>query len=96
MPLRFEAFESEKLNWLVSALLQTNILWGVINLFPIQPLDGGRVARELLVRANPVHGERNSLVLSLVAAVCLAVFHSSIVSSWRCSSAGWPLPATKC
>ena len=34
-----------------------NILWGLINLLPIYPLDGGRVARELftLEQSAPRH-----------------------------------------
>ena len=43
----FEPFASDLANHVVADLLQINILWGLINLLPIYPLDGGRVAREL-------------------------------------------------
>ena len=45
-----------------------NIFWGVLNLFPIWPLDGGRVARELFIKYDPWRGVARSLVLSMVAA----------------------------
>lgn len=49
----------------------TSVYWGIMNLLPIFPLDGGQIARELLLAANPRDGVRQSLVLSIVAAVGL-------------------------
>jgi stage IV sporulation protein FB len=63
--------------WLVNSilglLLGVNIFWGLINLMPVYPLDGGNVARHLLVKADPWGGVRKSLWLSLGAGVLLAV-----------------------
>lgn len=56
---------------LVFDLLQVNIYWGILNLLPIYPLDGGQVARELFI-ANSRDGVRQSLQLSLAAAAVLA------------------------
>jgi Zn-dependent protease len=53
-------------------LLQVNIYWGILNLMPIYPLDGGQVARELFI-SNSRDGVRKSLQLSLAAAAVLAV-----------------------
>lgn len=53
-------------------LVTINILWGVLNLMPIYPLDGGQVARELfLSKSND--GLRMSLQLSVAMAVVLAL-----------------------
>lgn len=52
-------------------LLEVNIYWGILNLMPIYPLDGGQVARELFV-ANSHDGGRKALQLSLATAVVLA------------------------
>lgn len=58
---------------IVSDLLWINVAWGVLNLAPIWPLDGGRVARELLtLLMKPSTGIVASLVLSAVFAACLA------------------------
>ena len=37
-----------RLNEFVFYLLQVNIFWGVMNLMPIIPLDGGHIADEIL------------------------------------------------
>ncbi len=49
------------------------VLWGLVNLMPIYPLDGGQIAREILVAANPRQGIRQSLILSIIAAAALAL-----------------------
>lgn len=60
---------------LLKDLLSINILWGVINLAPIYPLDGGQVSRELLTMWLPAHrGVIASLWLSIVGAVVLGVY----------------------
>ncbi len=50
-----------------------SIIWGVFNLLPIYPMDGGHIARELFAYVSPRHGVGNSLVLSLVLSVVLAL-----------------------
>lgn len=55
-------------------LLFVCIAWGVLNLLPIYPLDGGQVAREVLLQLNPREGIRLSLQLSIVVAIAVAVF----------------------
>ena len=50
------------------------VVWGVVNLLPIYPLDGGQIAREILLRLNPREGIRQSLLLSIIAAVGMAAF----------------------
>lgn len=60
---------------LVDDLLFANVAWGVLNLAPIWPLDGGRVARELLTLAlRPSTGVVASLALSAVVATGLAAW----------------------
>lgn len=48
------------------------IFWGLINLLPIYPLDGGQIAREIFLRFSR-DGIRQSLILSIVAAGLMAV-----------------------
>lgn len=54
-------------------LLLINILWGIINLLPIYPLDGGRISREVCQMASPRGGIIVSLQISIVAAAMMAI-----------------------
>jgi stage IV sporulation protein FB len=49
-------------------------LWGLVNLLPIYPLDGGQIARELFLRFNLRDGIRQSLILSMITAVSFGIF----------------------
>jgi stage IV sporulation protein FB len=60
-------------NVLVNDLLYVNIYWGLINLLPIYPLDGGQVSRVLFQKKDPIAGIRRSLILSIATGVTLAV-----------------------
>ena len=60
------------LNVLVVLLLWVNIFWGIINLMPVYPLDGGNVSRYLLLKADPWNGVRKSLWVSVIAGVLVA------------------------
>lgn len=55
-------------------LLLINIVWSVVNLLPVWPLDGGHVSRELLVLfLAPSTGIVASLGLSIVIATATAI-----------------------
>jgi len=60
----------------VYSLLWVNIFWGLMNLVPVYPLDGGQIAREVLVAKDPWEGVVKSLWLSVIvgAAVALVSF----------------------
>lgn len=45
-----------------------NLFWGIFNLFPIWPLDGGQISRDLFDWLTPENGVRVSLGISLVVA----------------------------
>jgi Zn-dependent protease len=68
------AVGSPELQSLVSMLLYVNIFWGLVNLLPVYPLDGGQIARELMTLKDPWKGIVNSLWLS--------VFTSAAVAGW--------------
>jgi Zn-dependent protease len=64
---------NEYLRELVNDMLWVNIFWGLINLMPVYPLDGGQISRELFVVNNPRTGIQQSLWLSIFAAGGMAV-----------------------
>ena len=55
-------------------MLWVNIGWGLVNLLPVYPLDGGQIARELFLMYGRREPIQRSLMLSTVAAGGLAVF----------------------
>ena len=55
-------------------LIQINLVWSVVNLFPLWPLDGGQLLAVLLGRASPRNGQRWAHVVALVGFGCLAAF----------------------
>lgn len=64
------------LNQFILMMLWVNIFWGLINLLPVFPLDGGQVARNILIQYDPYDGARKSLWVSVVTGgvVALAAF----------------------
>jgi len=54
-------------------LLWVNIFWGLINLMPIHPLDGGQVARNILIQTDPLNGMRTSLWVSVITGAAIAM-----------------------
>ena len=50
-----------------------NLVWGLVNLVPVLPLDGGRIAESLLVHFRPWDGPKLTVTLSVVVAVVAAV-----------------------
>jgi len=72
-PPRGEVIGSQMLTLFVFELLFISIAWGIVNLLPVYPLDGGQIAREVLLVVNPRDGIRQSLMLSVVTGTLLAV-----------------------
>ncbi len=73
IPVRWDFFRST-LDLIIAYLLLVNIAWGLINLLPIYPLDGGQIARELFTLGNPRRGIIQSLRLSAGAAALVAAY----------------------
>ena len=58
---------------LLNDLLFVNLYWGIVNLLPVYPLDGGQVSQALFERFDPSGGRRKSLILSVSLAVAIAL-----------------------
>ena len=68
LTLGWDRLASPQANEFLLNLLWINLLWGVMNLLPIYPLDGGRVVRELCLLGQPRAGIVLSLQISMIAA----------------------------
>jgi len=65
--------QSENIFEAYGFLLWINLWWGIFNLSPIWPLDGGQITGVLLSRVNRREGMRWTHIISLVTAGILAV-----------------------
>ena len=74
---------------LVGDLLAVNIFWGLLNLAPIYPLDGGQVSRELWTLKSPSTGIVRSLQLSIAAAVGVVLLALSQQRLFMCFMFGY-------
>lgn len=68
-----EGFENMKALYLVHDMIFINIFWGLMNLLPVYPLDGGQISREVFTSANRYEGLHRSLLLSAIVAAVVAV-----------------------
>jgi stage IV sporulation protein FB len=64
---------SPLLTLFIDFILFVTVAYGILNLMPIIPLDGGHIARELFLMAMPRDGIRYSLMLSVMVAAGIAV-----------------------
>ncbi len=69
------------LDVLITSLLWVNIVWGVINLLPVYPLDGGNISRQLFLMADPLGGARKSLWVSVGVGAAAAVLGVLVLSN---------------
>ncbi len=67
LPSTAAVFVYEKMIWI-------NLMWGLVNLLPIWPLDGGQIFQVLIARSNPRQGVRQSHIVGLITAGILAVY----------------------
>lgn len=66
-------FGGTMLSIFVSMLLWVNVFWGIFNLLPVYPLDGGQVTRNVLIQVDPWDGARKSLWVSVVVGGIIAL-----------------------
>jgi membrane-associated protease RseP (regulator of RpoE activity) len=64
---------NQRLASVLNGIFFVSVVWGMVNLLPIYPLDGGQISREVFLKLNPREGIRESLCLSIVAAVAMAM-----------------------
>jgi Zn-dependent protease len=60
--------------FLYGSLVFVNLYWGIFNLLPVYPLDGGQVSRELCEAKWRGRGVQVSLKISIAAAIAVAAY----------------------
>ena len=85
----YEAFASPVLDAALGDLLFVNILWGLVNLLPIYPLDGGQISRELFINYDDSRPIQNSLYLSIAAAGGVALWGLTQDRTYLAIMFGW-------
>ncbi|KAG1648276.1 (R)-citramalate synthase [Nymphon striatum] len=68
-----EPFADTDVRFFVQAMIWVNLGWGMLNLLPVLPLDGGHVMREVLPGAPPVRYRR---------AAWASVIFGAVVARW--------------
>lgn len=61
------------LYYLLQCILYISVFWGLVNLLPVYPLDGGKIAQELFLAIDKRNGVMNSLWLSVFVGGGIAV-----------------------
>jgi Zn-dependent protease len=65
------------------SLIQINIMWGLINLLPVWPLDGGQVTQTVLSQVNPYNGRRWTHIISLLVAALVVLVSYALTKDFR-------------
>jgi stage IV sporulation protein FB len=58
----------------INRFLFVTVVYGIFNLLPVYPLDGGQIAREVFLMTFGAKGIRLSLILSMLVALSLAMY----------------------
>jgi Zn-dependent protease len=74
-------FGGRVLSIFMTMLLFVNVFWGIFNLLPVYPLDGGQVTRNALIQYDPRDGVRKSLWVSVIAGGVIALVGGFLMDS---------------
>ena len=66
-------FGGSVVNTFLSMMLWVNVFWGLVNLLPVFPLDGGHVARNILIQIDPLDGVRKAYWISAFTGILMAI-----------------------
>jgi Zn-dependent protease len=64
---------------LYAGLFSVNLYWGIMNLLPVWPLDGGQVSEEVCSYVSPRNGRTIALQISVAVAALLCVYSLACV-----------------
>ena len=73
VPIDNGGFVSKLLFYFCEWMVWISIVWGIFNLLPIYPMDGGHISREFFLFFFPRRGKEFSLYVSIMLASLLAI-----------------------
>lgn len=62
------------IDWGIQAWLYINLWWGLVNLLPVLPLDGGQVCRSVCQSMSPYRGENTARSISIAVGGVVAAY----------------------
>ncbi len=81
IPSAFLFNAPDLVNTAIFYIMWVNTFWGLMNLLPVLPLDGGHVSQHIFIHFDPWNGFRNALWLSVVVGVITAVAAYAVLNS---------------
>jgi stage IV sporulation protein FB len=79
--VRLEPESKYRVGFLFHEMEWINLWWGLVNLLPVLPLDGGRISEAILLRVRRRDGQRIAMMLGVVvsggAALYFATHHNN-------------------
>jgi Zn-dependent protease len=69
-----EAPSNAALMAVIDASVYTSIFWALLNLLPVLPLDGGRIAQSLIGQYQRSNGFREATIVSIVVSILIALY----------------------
>jgi Zn-dependent protease len=73
------AGRSLPLAYLYHSLIFINLYWGLVNLLPVWPLDGGQVCDEICTHFSPRRGRQIALQISIAVAAAFCIYSIACV-----------------
>lgn len=61
-------------DFILTQMIFVNLVWGLVNLLPVLPLDGGQICRDVCTSISPHRGMEASLVIAIAVGAAVAVF----------------------
>lgn len=77
------------LAWIAWQLVFVNLVWGIVNLLPIWPLDGGQVCEEICTAVSSRNGREMALQISIVLAGVISLYSLACVVGERQRGIQW-------
>lgn len=74
LPLEGGMVLGRETQYFLGFFVGASVFWAVLNLFPVYPLDGGQIARQLFLLFGNQNAVLNSLLLSTVTGAGLAIY----------------------
>jgi stage IV sporulation protein FB len=82
------------LHYFVNEVLYICVMWGLVNLLPLYPLDGGQIAQQVFYLNNPQDAMRPTLILAVIVGGLLTAYFvmQAIDQHSGMHFQGWYLP----